>query len=758
MKKVLYVPKLAGNLFSVRAATQNRKVVSFGHKYCWIRDKKNRQVGRGSTIGKLYKLDCEVQKPSAETAQAAQELQENEVELWHQRLAHVNLNQLFQLEKNAEGLNLPCKRKPGICEACIQGKMHRTPHKPLKEVKSTEKLQLVHTDVCGPMQTKSFGGSRYFITFTDDYSRCCKAYFMKEKSEALEKFKEFRAAAEKESGQSIKALRADRGGEYLSEEFKCYLKKHGIRAEFTAAYSPQQNGVSERMNRTLTEAARSMLTHAGLSNAYWADAVATAVYLRNRMVTTALKSGETPYQRWYGKKPNLQHIRVFGCIVYTHVPEGNRKKLDNKAQKLRFTGYTDTAHNYRVWDKETRRCYIRHDVIFNESDFGKPKRSVSAKPNEAKQTKLELEVVKSERNEEEQIQEESGEQQVQEESEEGEMRRLQRVKKPVIRYGFEDFADISTVQTRHIAFRASEIDEPTTIEEALSGSHSKQWKAAADAEYQSLMENNMWELVNLPEGRKTVGCKWVFRVKYDGKGKIERFKGRLVAQGYSQKYGIDYDETFSPVARYSSIRTLLAFAIEMGMQIHQMDVVTAFLNGDLKEEIYMQQPPGYIQPGNENLVCKLKKSLYGLKQSPRCWNEKLCQHLKSLGFKESAADPCVFIRQQKKELQIIAVYVDDLILVAKSSEEMKQLKDDLSSRFKMKDLGKLHYCLGISVNLNESTNTICLDQSRYLLKILEKYGLTEAKTVSTPADPNVKLLKDDGCSNKIDPVRYQSMV
>ena len=189
-----------------------------------------------------------------------------------------------------------------------------------------------------------------------------------------------------------------------------------------------------------------------------------------------------------------------------------------------------------------------------------------------------------------------------------------------------------------------------------------------------------------------------------------------------------------------------------------MDVVTAFLNGDLKEEIYMQQPPGCIQSGTEMLVCKLKKSLYGLKQSPRCWNEKLCEHLKSLEFKESAADPCVFIRQQEKELQIIAVYVDDLILLTKTSEEMQHLKDDLSSRFKMKDLGKLHYCLGISVNLNESNNAIYLDQSRYLLKILEKYGLAEAKTISTPADPNVKLLKDDGCSKKVDPIRYQSMV
>ena len=281
MTDVLYVPKLAGNLFSVRAAIQNRKVISFGHRYCWIRDKRHRPIGTGSTAGRLYKLNCEVLKPSGESAKIAEELQDSEIELWHQRLAHVNYNQLRQLERNAVGLSLPCDKKQKFCEACVHGKMHRTHHKPLKEIKLTEKLQLVHTDICGPMQTKSFGGSRYFITFTDDYSRCCKVYFLKEKSEALEKFKEFKAAVENETGQSIKAVRADRGGEYLSGEFTYFLKKSGIRAKFTAAHSPQQNGVSERMNRTLVEAARSMMEHAGLSNTYWAEAVATAAYLRN---------------------------------------------------------------------------------------------------------------------------------------------------------------------------------------------------------------------------------------------------------------------------------------------------------------------------------------------------------------------------------------------------------------------------------------------------------------------------------------------
>lgn len=201
------------------------------------------------------------------------------------------------------------------------------------------------------------------------------------------------------------------------------------------------------------------------------------------------------------------------------------------------------------------------------------------------------------------------------------------------------------------------------------------------------MENDTWQLVKLPKERETVGYKWVFRVKYDGEGKIQCFKGRLVAQGFTQRFGIDYDEIFSPVARFSTIRTLLAFAVERKMQIHQMDVVSAFLNDKLREEIYMQQPPGYIQSGKEELVCKLKKSI-----SPRCWNERFCKHLRSLGFKESGADPCVFICESSTQrLEVIAVYVDDLLLIAETLEEIEQIKRSLFDTFKMKDLGNLEW-------------------------------------------------------------------
>ena len=227
---------------------------------------------------------------------------------------------------------------------------------------------------------------------------------------------------------------------------------------------------------------------------------------------------------------------------------------------------------------------------------------------------------------------------------------------------------------------------------------------------------------------------------------MERFKGRLVAKGYSQKPGIDFEETFAPVVRFSSIRTLLAFAVNNNMVVHQMDVVTAFLNGELQEDIYMQQPPGYEVPGKEGLVCKLKRSLYGLKQAPRVWNKSFQEFMIRLGLKQSTADPCVFIQDEAKVKTIVAVYVDDLIVMATSTEKLNDIKKALSRRFKMKDMGPLHYCLGVSIIQN--ADGIWLHQKQYILSMLQKFGLIDAKPVSTPADQYVKLIKDDGVSKR----------
>lgn len=368
LHNVLYVPKLACNLFSVRAAASKSNTVKFGRTRCWIRSNDGELLGMGSLADKLYQLDCE---PATLEHASVVHQQANDVDLWHQRLGHLSGQRLSDMsrKKSVVGLNLSTATKPSFCEGCVEGKMHRAPFKSVGEIRSTRKLQLVHSDVCGLMRTESIGGHKYFVTFIDDYSRCCAVYYLKQKSEVFEKFREFEASATNECGRTIGALRTDNGGEYVSKEFEVYLKSKGIQHELTIAHTPEQNGVAERTNRTLMESARAMLCHAGLPNHYWAEAVGTAAYLKNRVVTSAIKECRTPFERWYERKPDVSHLRVFGCVAYAHVPDCSRQKLDKKADKLRFIGYCTNSKGYRLFDEKTRKLIKSRDVTFNETDF-----------------------------------------------------------------------------------------------------------------------------------------------------------------------------------------------------------------------------------------------------------------------------------------------------------------------------------------------------------------------------------------------------
>jgi len=561
--------------------------------------------------------------------------------------------------------------------------------------------------------------------------------FLKQKSEVFQKFKEFEAAVTNQSGHRIGTLRTDGGGEYVSKEFQDYLVSNGITHEVTMPHTPQQNGVAERMNRSLQESARAMLAHANLPQGYWGEAIAAAAYLRNRVTKSPIED-KTPCEMWYGRKPNLSHLRVFGCVAYAHVPDCERKKFDKKARKLRFVGYCTTSKGYRLFDEGTKRLVKSQDVIFNEEVF-----ELGTEQREER-VNVDPEVSDS-------AAQSSGESSVQDET-----KRPQRERRPVVRYGFDEFVD-TAAELQHQAFNVMQIDEPTTLEEAFASEQSVQWKEAVESEYASLMENETWELVDLPEGRETIGCKWVFKLKHASDGQVERFKGRLVAKGYSQKHGLDYDETFSPVVRHQSIRALLAYGVKQGMLIHQMDVITAFLNGELEEDIYMRQPEGYVVPGKEHMVCKLKRSIYGLKQASRCWNNTFHDHMEQIGFERSSADPCVYIRSGNS-MAIVAVYVDDLIILTSTQEEMNRVKESLEKKFRMKDMGQLHYCLGVSVVQDKANHCIWMHQKQYILSMLRRYGMIDAKPSPTPADVSVKLVKCDNTSKNVDQVLYQSMV
>ncbi|UYV66286.1 hypothetical protein LAZ67_4001208 [Cordylochernes scorpioides] len=306
---------------------------------------------------------------------------------------------------------------------------------------------------------------------------------------------------------------------------------------------------------------------------------------------------------------------------------------------------------------------------------------------------------------------------------------------------------------------AKYLPDPKDAEEALSGRDSYFWKKAMEEEFDSLIENKTWELVDPPKNRNIIGTKWVFKTKCNSDGSVERHKARLVAKGYSQQYGIDYEETFAPVVRQSTIRMFLALAVEYNLILHQMDVQSAYLNGEIKEEIYMTQPENFVSRKYPEKVCRLKKAIYGLKQAGIVWHEKLDNELKNLGLKQLQSDNCVYIKHDEGIL-LVAIYVDDLIIAAEREDTLKSFKESMKRIFKIKDLGGINWCLGIRIQMKED-GSISIDQERYIEELLAKYRMKEAKPISTPMDSNSKLTKISSIEGENEPVKkveYQSLI
>lgn len=299
----------------------------------------------------------------------------------------------------------------------------------------------------------------------------------------------------------------------------------------------------------------------------------------------------------------------------------------------------------------------------------------------------------------------------------------------------EDYVLLSEIaETDRILLLINE--EPWDWNEAKE---EKVWRDACAEEIASIKKNKTWSLVDLPDGCKAIGLKWVFKVKHNADGSINKYKTRLVAKGYVQRHGIDFEEVFAPVARIETVRVLIALAASNKWEIHHLDVKTAFLNGELKEEVFVQQPEGFKIKGSEGKVYKLHRALYGLKQAPRAWNIKLKQTFKELGFVKCSKEPSLFHRRTKKLLLLVAFYVDDLLITGTDLADIQEFKREMASKFEMSDLGRLNYYLGIEVI--QSKGGVVLKQERYARKILEEVGMGECNAVHVPMDPGLKLSK-----------------
>ena len=305
-----------------------------------------------------------------------------------------------------------------------------------------------------------------------------------------------------------------------------------------------------------------------------------------------------------------------------------------------------------------------------------------------------------------------------------ELRRSERVRQEPERYGFL----VTDEQNDDIIID----DEPTSFKQAVECSESDKWLEAMNREMQSMYENQVWDLVDTSDGIKTIGCKWIFKKKIDMDGNIQTYKARLVAKGFRQTYRVYYDEKFSPVIMLKSIRIILAIAAYYDYEIWQMDVKTAFLNGNLEEDVYMTQPEGFVDSKNAEKVCKLRKSIYGLKQASRSWNHRFDETVKSFGFLKNEDEPCVYKKSSGSIITFLVLYVDDILLIGNDIPTLTEIKSWLGNQFSMKDLGEAAFILGIKIYRDRSRRLLGLSQANYVDKILKRFKMENSKKGNLP--------------------------
>ncbi|KAJ9546558.1 hypothetical protein OSB04_019101 [Centaurea solstitialis] len=814
INNVAHVEGLNHNLFSIGKFCDKDLEVNFNKRRCAIRTEWGRELLVGTWKTNLYtiklrhmlakKSQCLITKKSSHQSL-----------LWHRRLSHLNYRYLDRLVKERLVSGIPMiKFEPDqMCSGCAQGKMKRASHPPKPEQGSKSPLSLIHMDLCGPMKTVSLAGRKYVLVIVDDYSRYTWTRFLKTKDETSNLIINFIKAVQVQLKLPVQTVRSDNGTEFKNQVLKGFYNSLGITQTFSAARTPEQNGVVERRNRTLVEAARSMLAQSQLPQYLWAEAMNTACYTQNRSIIHR-RFGKTPYHVLFGRIPNIDYFKVFGCPCFVLNESENRGKFGPKSDEMIFVGYSDCSVAYRVFNKKSRVVYesvnVRFDpfvelsstvssnadtgsnnVVFTDasssttSSIDPPATSneldslfeyfyddlygtnqisssnVGISPTPSSSTTLSSEVsptssipcsdipslvsspssspivmdnlhpdtivdshVQSSSHEvgdndsipeghEPLTMHPTSTDNILEPSSVNDQTPLPHIAKWTKDHPIDLIIGDPTsgVQTR--AASANECNfsvflsniEPTRVSDALQDSD---WVTAMQEELNQFEALKVWRLVKLPESKSVIDTKWLFKNKRDVNNIIVRNKARLVAKGYRQQEGIDYDETFAPVARLEAIRMFLAYAAYKDFTVFQMDVKTAFLYGHLKEEVYVAQPEGFVDKEHPDYVYVLDKALYGLKQAPRACRE-LC----------------------------------------------KKFETVMTEEFKMSMMGEINFFLGLQVR--QFSDGIFINQSKYIFDLLKKYDMSGCHSIGTPMATGNSIGPDHE-GKDVDLRNYRSMV
>ncbi|KAD5507479.1 hypothetical protein E3N88_15182 [Mikania micrantha] len=534
----------------------------------------------------------------------------------------------------------------------------------------------------------------------------------------------------------------------------------------------------------------------------WGEAVRHAAYILNRVTTKALTSC-TPYEAWSGIKPNVDHVKVFGCLAHMRISNPYPKKLDDRSQAVIHLGIETGTKAYRLYDPISEKLYISRDVKFEENtswcwsrgervqaeqgatfniyssynldpmlptDPLSPSGSLSMPMNDQYDSPSTFDSSPQHST----VQETESSNSigspnphtpdphtpVSVSTEQGSSSGSNTSGSSSSDQGPQGYRTLSDTYARANIVKLDAEDalmflneeDPTKYSEAVKKA---EWRQAMEVEWNSIVKNRTWKLTDLPQGQKSIGLRWVFKLKRDADGKPVKHKARLVAKGYVQKQGIDFEEAFAPVARMETIRLLLALSASRGWEVHHLDVKSAFLNGELEEEVYVNQPEGFVKKDQPLKVYRLYKALYGLRQAPRAWNIRLDKCLRGLGFSRCPQEHAVYSRNTGAEVLIVGIYVDDMIVTGSSVDGIKRFKVQMQHQFEMSDLGSLSYYLGIEVI--QKNGNITLSQSTYAKNLLEKVGKQECNPVRIPMEPKLQFNENDEVE-KVNPTEYKSII
>ncbi|GJY53859.1 putative RNA-directed DNA polymerase [Tanacetum coccineum] len=766
----------------------------------------------------MYSFDLKNVVPSGDLTCLFAKATIDESKLWHRRLGHVNFKTMNKLVKGNLVRGLPSKifDNDHTCVACQKGKQHKASCKAKLVSSISQPLQMLHMDLFGPTSVRSINHKTYCLVVTDDFSRFSWVFFLASKDETSGILKRFITEIENQLNHKVKVIRCDNGTEFKNREMNEFCGLKGIKREFSVARTPQQNGVAERKNRTLIEVARTMLADSLLPTVFWAKAVNTACYVLNRVLVTK-PHNKTPYELIIGRPPSISFMRnlldvLFNILKYprnqtnknagpqeANGDTGLKKSVDARQfeeknvstqQYIVFPLWSSISSSYKSLD-ETENEQALKNVLDKMMDQEKEDKEKSDSVRKEVMMKVQNTSIFGSAFDDEDLDTYNSPFADQVMGAEADFNNMEpsTVVSPIpttrvhsIHPKDQIIGDPkSAVQTRGMTKKSSgehamisyiqkqkrtnhkdfqnclfacflSQQEPTKIAQALDD---ESWVEAMQEELLQFKIQKVWTLVDLPYGKKAIGTKWVYRNKKDERGIVVRNKARLVAQGYKQEEGIDYDEVFAPVARIEAIRLFLAYASFMNFLVYQMDVKSAFLYGTIDEEVYVSQPPGFVDPEFPEKVYKVEKALYGLHQDPRAWYETFSTYLLDNGFYRGQIDKTFFIKRVKDDILLVQVYVDDIIFGSTKKSLCTDFEQIMHKRFHMSSMGEITFFLGLQVKKKE--DGIFISQDKYVGEILKKFGFSSIRTASTPMEINKALTKDED-GEDIDVHLYRSII